>query len=181
MLAVDFVELGGADVPGPGIDRPPAIGIDRLDAALAIAAASLLALLVSSSLPPKIEQPARRPSRTSRARRAGFRRRQNHFYPVLHENKLFQRLNWLGPGSTHHAPIYSAAPGLRKVFAQFKVPGHNGENRPAQGIVGGMAGFLPSKRPMTARPARARSPIASRILWRTIHRHKTLALAIDHP
>ena len=36
MLALDFVELGGADIPGAGTDRPPAIGIDLLDGAFAV-------------------------------------------------------------------------------------------------------------------------------------------------
>ena len=53
MLAVHFVELGGAQVPGAGIDRPPAIGIDLLDAALAVIGGVLVGVVSGVVLAPE--------------------------------------------------------------------------------------------------------------------------------
>src|SRR6185436_9904920 len=45
MLAVDLVELGGAEVPGAGIDRTPAFAINLLDRALAVIGGVLVGIV----------------------------------------------------------------------------------------------------------------------------------------
>src|ERR1700761_205924 len=53
MLTIHLVELGGADSPGAIVDGPPAIGIDRLDTALAIIGGILVGVIGGVVLAPE--------------------------------------------------------------------------------------------------------------------------------